>query len=182
MRPWRRTLVTLLHAATLALAACAQTHDESCPGRVIAALALHGQLDPATSGCAVPPADGWTPPDTLPVGLPDGTFDAVFAWDDGAQQLAYCTGGSHAAVLRGTQTGDHLRAEVTLPGAVLAACAATCTPLMTVVVEGDLAATGSPVAFSGTLTETFDGSTGDCGPCQLPCRSTYVLTGTGSSP
>ena len=171
----RLPLLALVPAASLALAACDRTRDESCPGVAIAALALHGALDQAS--CAIPPAGGWNPPDMLPQGQPEGTFDAVFSWDQAAQQVAYCTGGQHAVVLRGQRTGEHLRAEVTLPGAVLAGCATTCEPLMTVVVEGDLSASATPVTFTGTLTETFDQSTGDCAPCQLPCTSRYTLTG-----
>lgn len=173
----RRLLLVLLPAASLALAACEQTTGEGCPGRTLAMLALHGDLDLAATGCAVPPAAGWTVPATLPAA--GGTFEAQFAWDESTQQLAYCTGATHAAVLLGTRSGDHLRAQVTLPGAVLGACAATCTPLMTVVVEGDLSQASTPVTFTGTLTETFDdGGTGSCAPCQLPCTSAYTLTGT----
>jgi hypothetical protein len=172
-RPW---LLALLPAASLALG-CGKAREDRCPGRTIASLALHGVLDPAATGCVVAPEVGWIVPETLPPGTPDGTFDAELAWDDGAERLAYCTGGLHAATLYGTRAGDHIHAEVRLPAAVLASCAATCTPVMSVVVEGDLSA-GSPVTFSGTLTETFDGSSGDCAPCQLPCTSSYTLTGT----
>ncbi len=179
MRSSRFPLLAVLPAASLALGACEGTRNQECPGQVIASLALHGDLDVAATGCVVPPAAGWTVPATLPDGTPDGTFGAVFTWDDAGQRLAYCAGGSHAAVLYGTRTGDHLHAEVTLPGAALGACATTCTPLMTVVVDGELTSTSSPATFSGTLTETFDQSSGSCTPCQLPCTSTYTLTGAG---
>lgn len=179
MRASRLPLLALVPAASLALAACDKTRDEGCPGRVIAALALHGDLDAAATGCAVPPGAGWAVPATLPDGQPHGTFDAIFAWDDAGQRLAYCTDGPHAAVLFGTRSGDHLHAQVTLPGAVLGSCASTCTPLMTVVVDGELSSATSPLTFSGTLTETFDDGADSCAPCQLPCTSTYALTGTG---
>jgi hypothetical protein len=172
-------LLALVPAASLALAACERNRDRGCPGQVFAVLALHGALDAAATGCAVPPQAGWNVPATLPDGTQDGTFDAVLAWDQGAQQLAYCSGGSHAAPLLGTRSGDHLRAQVTIPGAVLGQCAVTCTPFMTVTVEGDLSASTSPMTFTGTLTETFEDGAGDCGVCQLPCTSTYALTGTG---
>jgi len=165
--------------AVLALAAC-QSQPAGCPGRVIASLALHGTLDVTATGCATPPAAGWTAPATLPDGSPDATFRAVFTWDDAGQQLAYCSGGPHAAVLYGTRDGDHVHAEITLPGAALGACAATCAPLMTVVIDGDLSPAGSPPAFSGTLTETYDQSQLPCEPCVLPCTSTYAVTGTGT--
>ncbi len=178
MRPSRLPPLALALAASLALAACEKSRDQGCPGRVIAALALHGDLDTAATGCVVPPGGGWTVPATLPDAPPDGTFDAEFTYDDAGQRLAYCSGGPHAAALYGTRSGDHLHAEVTLPGAVLGSCAATCTPLMTVVVDGDLSSGSSPVTFSGTLTETFHDSTDSCAPCQLPCTSVYVLSGT----
>ncbi len=178
LRPLRPPAAALAVAASLALAACDAARSEGCPGHVIAALALHGDLDAAATGCVAPPAGGWTVPATLPEAPPDGTFDAEFTYDDATQQLAYCTGAPHAAALLGTRSGDHLHAEITLPGAVLGGCGATCTPLMTVVVDGDLSSTTSPATFSGTLTETFHDSTDSCAPCQLPCTSTYVLTGT----
>lgn len=178
-----RLPLLLLPAISLALAACERPRDEGCPGQVIASLALHGELDQA--GCAVPPAGGWEVPDRLPDGPPlapgdpTPTFAALFAWDEAAQRLSYCPGVSHAAVLHGTRSGDHLRVETTLPGAVLDGCRATCTPLMTVLVEGDLSGgNGTPLTFSGALTETFDRSPGSCEPCQLPCASRYLLTGT----
>lgn len=178
MRSSRLPLLALVPAASLALGACEGTRNQECPGHVIASLALHGELDLAATGCVVAPAAGWTVPATLPGGPPDGVFGAVFTWDEAGQRLAYCSGGTHAAALYGTRTGDHLHAEITLPGAALGACAATCTPLMTVVVDGDLVSTSSPATFSGTLTETFDQSSGSCGACQLPCTSKYALTGT----
>jgi hypothetical protein len=180
------SLRSLAPVALLALAACSQPVDVSCPGNVIASLALHGVRDDAATGCVVPPAAGWNVPATLPdvpappPGDPLPTFDAVFAWDAPSSQLAYCTRRPHAAVLLGTMNGGHVHAEVTLPGAVLSACASTCTPLMTMVVEGDLAGGGGvPQTFTGTLTESYDGGTGPCDVCQLPCTSTYALTGTG---
>ena len=178
MRPSRLSLLALLPAASLALPACDRTRDEGCPGQVIAALALHGDLDAAATGCTVPPSGGWSVPATIPEGQPQGTFDAVFAWDDAGQRLAYCAGGPHAAVLHGTRSGDHLHAQVTLQGAVLGSCASTCTPLVTTVVDGDLSTGSSPVTFSGRLTETFEQGADSCAPCQLPCTSTYLLTGT----
>ncbi len=179
MRNPRPPLPALLLAAPLALAACGRNADEGCPGRVIAALALHGELDAASTGCAVPPVAGWIVPATLPPGPPFGTFAAVFTYDDAQQRLAYCTGNRHAAVLYGTRSGDHLHAEVTLPGAVLGGCAATCAPLSTVVVDGDLSPASTPVTYSGTLAESFHDGIGSCAPCVLPCTSTYALTGTG---
>jgi hypothetical protein len=128
--------------------------------------------DDAGTGCVAPPGTGWAPPAAL------SPFDASFRWDAGTGVLAYCAGGSRAAVLLGTRDGDHLRAEVTIPGAVLGECAVTCAPLTTVVVEGDLGGGGgAPQTFAGTLTETFDGGAGPCGACQLPCTTRYTVTG-----
>jgi hypothetical protein len=172
-------------AAALALAGCAPQATEDCPGALLASLALHGTLDAGASGCVAPPGGGWVVPATLPDRAPTAadpvpTFHATFRQDAGTDAIAYCTGRQHAAVLQGARTGDHLRAEVTLSGAVLGACAATCRPLVTEVVEGDLTAGqgGAPATFAGTLTETFDGGDGPCGGCQLPCTSRYVLEGT----
>ncbi len=174
-----RSLVLVLVPAMVALlAACDPSSDDGCPGETIARMAMHGTLDAAATGCVVPPQGGWVVPATLPDGSPDATTSALFSWDGAAQRLAYCTGGSKSAVLYGTREGDHLHAQVTVDGAILGLCAPTCTPLMTVVVDGELASGASPRTFTGTLTETFDGSTGDCGTCRLPCTSTYALTGT----
>jgi len=178
-----RSLVPI--AALAALAGCSEPAAESCPGVLLATLALHGVRDDAATGCAVPPAGGWIVPATVPDRAPTEqdpvpTFNASFRWDAATGTLAYCTGQPHAAVLLGTRTGDHLRAEVTLGGAVLGACSVTCQPLTTVVVEGDLTdpGDGSPAAFAGAMTETFDGGAGPCAPCQLPCTSRYTLAGT----
>ncbi len=170
-------LVALTALAAL-LCGCIRNETEQCPGGVIAQLALHGTL--ASSACVVPPASGWTVPVALPDVTPTAanpvpTFTADLSWDEDAGQLAYCTGDSHSAVLLGTRSGDHLRAEVTLEGAVLSSCAVTCAPRTTLVVEGDLA--GEPPSFTGTLTETLDDSAGSCGSCVLPCTSVYDLTG-----
>jgi len=179
MPPAPRLLLALLAAASLALPACEQETSGGCPGKALATLALHGVLDAAASGCAVPPTGGWNVPATLPDGTPDGTYQAVFSWDQGSQELAYCTGGPHSAVLRGTRDGDLVHASVTIPGAVLGQCSTACTPLMTVTVDGVLDTGAVPVTFTGTLTEAFDDSPGSCGTCQLPCTSVYDLTGTG---
>jgi hypothetical protein len=173
----------LAAAALAALAAllpgCVRNETEQCPGLVIAALALHGTL--ASTGCVVPPP-GWSVPAALPDAAPTAadpvpTFAADFAFDEGAGRLAYCTRDPHSAVLLGTRSGDHLRAEVTLPGAVLSSCAASCAPLTTLVVEGDLSGAGGSPSFTGTLTETLDDSAGACGGCVLPCTSVYDLAG-----
>lgn len=172
-------------AATLALAGCASQAAEDCPGAPLVSLALHGTLDAGATGCATPPGGGWVVPATLPDRAPTAadpvpSFHGSFRQDAGTDAIAYCTGRQHAAVLHGVRTGDHLRAEVTLSGAVLGACAATCRPLVTEVIEGDLTAGqgGAPATFAGTMTETFDGGDGLCGDCQLPCTSRYVLSGT----
>ncbi|HVO20044.1 MAG TPA: hypothetical protein VMU15_12360 [Anaeromyxobacter sp.] len=162
-----RDLVALAAAVALATG-CTPQASASCPGQLVAALAMSGVLDAADTGCATPPAAGWSVPASL-------SFDADFSWDGVSGQLAYCAGGTHAAVLYGTRSGDHLHAEATVQGAVLSVCASTCTPLMTVAVDGDLSP-GAP-AFTGTLTESFHDSTGGCSPCALPCTSTYALTG-----
>jgi hypothetical protein len=163
-----RGALGLALAGSALLAGCTPQATASCPGRLVAALAMTGTLDAGATGCAAPPAAGWSVPGSL-------SFDADFDWDDATGRLAYCAGGSHAAVLYGTRSGDHLRAEVTVQGAALSACSRSCAPLMTLVVEGDLAS-GTP-AFTGTLTESFQGAGGDCSPCVLPCTSTYALTG-----
>jgi len=181
-----RTAAGLALLSLLAAAGCTNSTSEGCGGEVIASLSLHGILDDTATGCAVPPPGGWSVPATLPAapapvsGQPVPTFPAAFTWDPSTQQLSYCAGGSHAAVLHGTMEGGHVRAEATVGGAVLGVCAATCTPQMTVVVEGDLTGgSGAPATFTGTLTETFDQSAGSCAPCQLPCASVYALAGTG---
>lgn len=169
-------------AAALLAASCAQSPAQDCPGEPLAFLSLRGIRDDAATGCATPPAGGWVVPATLPTTAPtadnpEPTFSATLetTGDDG---VAYCTSATRAAVLHGTYAGTHLRVEVTVPGAVLGACAATCRPLMTEVIEGELDAG----TFTGTLTETFDGGVGPCGDCQLPCTSRYVLTGTARAP
>ena len=167
--PGVRDLAALAAAVALA-AGCTPQASASCPGQLVAALAMSGILDAGDTGCATPPAAGWS--ESVPLTL---SFDADFSWDGVSGQLAYCAGGTHAAVLYGTRSGDHLHAEATVPGAVLSVCSSTCTPLMTVVVDGDLSP-GTP-AFTGTLVESFHDSTGDCSPCALPCTSTYALTG-----
>jgi hypothetical protein len=172
-----------LAALALAAAACGQpTTGEDCGGDAIAVLGLRGVRDDAGTGCAVPPPEGWTVPQTLPVSSADdpaAAFHAEFRADSGSGAVVYCTRQAHAALLRGTRTGGHLRVTATLSGAVLGACAATCAPLVTEVIEGDLVpgAGGAEPAFTGVLTETFDGGAGPCGACQLPCTSRYVLTG-----
>lgn len=170
-------------AAALASTGCAQDAEEDCAGETLAVLELHGERDDAATGCVVPPEGGWVVPATLPDVAPTDevpvpTFTATIKEAGGA--LSYCTRGAHAAVLRGARTGDHLRVEVVIPGAVFGACAATCRPRMTEVVEGDLVpgAGDAPATFTGALTETFDGGAGPCGACALPCTSRYVLTGT----
>ncbi len=167
-------------ALARALAACGQAASEDCGGELVAALALHGVRDDAGTGCAVPPPGGWNVPATLPAGASDATaaIHVQFRADAGSDAIASCTGQAHEAVLRGTRTGDHVKVQVTIPGAVLGACAATCAPLVTEVIEGDLVAGAGEIAsFSGTLTESFDGGAGPCGACVLPCTSRYVLTG-----
>jgi hypothetical protein len=157
-------------AAAIAIAAgCTPQASATCPGQPIAALTITGTLVASATGCATPPSAGWSVPGSL------GPLDADLRWDEGSGQLAYCAGGSHAAVLYGTRSGGHVRAGATVAGALLAACAATCTPQDTVVVEGELSS-GTP-AFTGTLTESFHDSDGACSPCALPCTSTYALTG-----
>lgn len=179
----RRTGVAALLPLCL-LVGCADPATEDCPGDTLVDLALRGVRDDAATGCEVAPAGGWIVPATLPDGAPDGTiptptFLATFR-QLGGDQIAYCLEEGRAAVLQGARTGDHLRVEITLPGAVLGACAATCRPLMREVIEGDLAPSqgGAPATFTGTLTETFEDGVGPCGDCRLPCRSTYALTGT----
>ena len=155
-----------------ALAACARPAGERGPGEVLAELRIEGVRDDAGTGCVAPPEGGWDVPDPLPA------FDAEFRWDEDAATLAFCPAGPHAAVLRGTRVGNHVHAEASLPGAVVGSCAASCLPMTTVVIEGDLAGgDGAPLTFAGTLTETFDGGTGPCGACQLPCTSRYLVTG-----
>jgi hypothetical protein len=167
----------------LALAtACSTQTGEDCPGEILVSLALRGVRDDGHTGCVVPPSGGWVVPATLPDRAPtrdDPTpsFHASFRQLDGAG-IAYCSDASRAAVLRGTRTGDTLAVERTLSGAVLGSCAATCQPRVTERIEGVLVEQdGAPATFTGTLTETFEGSDG-CGSCQLPCTSTYTLTGT----
>jgi hypothetical protein len=173
-----RLLIALLPAVSVLLPACEQNTSAGCPGAVFATLGLHGTLDAAATGCAVAPQAGWNVPAMLPDGKPDGTFVAELSWEESTQQLAYCSGGAHAAVLYGTRSGDHLHAQASVSGAVLGQCSSTCTPVMTVTVDGDLSSASSPATFTGTLTETFDDSAGDCGTCRLPCTSAYALTGT----
>ncbi len=171
-------------AALLALAACSSPIGDDCPGAQLVGLALRGVRDDAHTGCAVAPASGWVVPATLPDVAPTAddptpTFHASFRQLDG-DRIAYCAGNAHAAVLFGTRTGDVLDVQQTLSGAVLGACAATCQPQAVERVTGTLTAGvgGAPATFTGTLTETFEGSAGSCGACQLPCTSTYALTGT----
>lgn len=172
-RPAPLGLALAVALALAGLAGCASSPGEPCPGELLAALRVEGVRDDAGTGCVSPPDGGWSAPAAL------APFDATFRWDAETGTLAYCAGGPHAAVLRGTRDGDHLRAAVTVPGAVLGRCAATCLPLMTVEIEGDLSGGGgAPLAFAGTLTETFDGGAGPCGACQLPCASRYAVTGT----
>lgn len=169
--------------AGLALsAACARQAGEDCPGQTLVALSLRGVRDDAHTGCVVPPSGGWLVPATLPDRAPTDddptpSFHASFRQLDGAE-IAYCSDRPRAAVLRGTRTGDTLAVERTLSGAVLGSCAATCQPRVTERIEGVLVEpAGAPATFTGTLTETFEESDG-CGACQLPCTSTYSLTGT----
>ncbi len=174
MRPPRPAAAHALLAIAGALAACARPAGESCPGELFAELRIEGVLDRAGTGCVAPPEGGWEVPDPLPA------FDAELRWDEDAETFAFCPAGPHAAVLRGTREGNHVRAEASLPGgAVLGPCAASCLPTTTVAIEGDLAGgDGAPLTFAGPLTATFDGGTGPCGVCQLPCTSQYLVTGS----
>jgi hypothetical protein len=170
VRAQLRTAVAAAGLLGLAPACTTQT-GLTCPGQRVASLAMQGTLDDGATGCVTPPPGGWSVKPAI-------SFDADFTFEDALGRLDYCSGGPHAAPLYGTRSGDHLRAEATVPGAVLAACGATCTPRMTLVVEGDLSpAAPGAATFAGTLTETFDDSTGGCGACVLPCTSTYDLAG-----
>jgi len=180
----RAALLPLAALSWLALVpACSTPAGEDCPGRTLVALSLRGTRDDAGTGCVAPPSGGWVVPATLPDRAPTAddptpSFRASFReLDEGG--IAYCSASERAAVLHGRRTGDALEVQRTLSGAVLGACAATCLPRVTERIEGVLVpAQGSePATFTGTLTETFDGSGGDCGACQLPCTTVYVLTG-----
>jgi hypothetical protein len=171
-----------LALAALVAASCAQSPAQDCPGEPLAFLSLRGVRDDAATGCVAPPVDGWVVPAVLPTTAPtaerpEPTFSATLE-TTGGDGVAYCTAAPRAAVLYGVQSGTHVRVEVTMPGAVLGACAPTCRPIMTEVIEGEL----EGGAFTGTLTERFDGGVGDCGVCVLPCASRYVLTGTARTP
>ena len=173
MRPVLARLLTAVAAAALLGLApgCTTQPGLTCPGQRVASLAMQGALDAGATGCATPPPGGWSVKPAI-------SFDADFTWEEALGRLDYCSGGFHAAPLYGTRSGDHLRVEGAVPGAVLAACGATCTPRMALVIEGDLSpAAQGAVTFAGTLTETFDDSAGGCGACVLPCTSTYDLSG-----
>lgn len=171
-------------AAVLALA-CGSRTEEKCPGEALGTFALQGRRVDAATACVVDPAGGWvsavpaTIPDTLAQD-PTAAFSATLSYDPAQGLAALCTGRSLGAVLFGSRAGDHVRVEASAGSAVLAACASTCSAILTVIVEGYLtAATASaPATFTGTLVERMDAASGGCAPCTLPCTATYALDGT----
>ncbi|MGC4000574.1 MAG: hypothetical protein QM767_25265 [Anaeromyxobacter sp.] len=183
--PARRAALAAVAALALA-AGCAPREPEGCPGRTFARLRLAGPL--VSGACLADPGGGWEVPASYPEDPnPDDavvpTILGTFALDEGSGETLFCSGHRLAAPLRGPRDGDHVRLEVTLQGAVLAACASTCEPLTTVVLDGTLTGTagGGATGFEGTLTETqhdappaSDGSDA-CAPCQLPCTTIYSL-------
>lgn len=189
MRSPRSTLAPRALAAALALAlaaGCAKSDEASCPGgATIGVFALQGRRVDAATACAAGPDGGWAAavPATLPLALetdPTATFTVTLSGDAVTGTVALCRGGSHAAVLEGTRTGDHLRLEAAGGTGVLAPCAATCTAGLTTVVEGDLVpdASGGPLRFTGTWVERMEAVAGSaCGPCTLPCTATYTIEG-----
>jgi hypothetical protein len=184
----RRALVAL----ALAAAACSEEPSgQDCPGAVLARLQLHGTL--VEAACAADPDGAYAVPLAYPADPdPDDgvvpTAGAVLAFDAASGEAALCNGNRYAAPPRGPRTGDHLRLEASVAGAVLAGCGG-CRPRTTVVIEGDLSgpAGGAPTAFAGTLTETLHdpepvpGGANPCSPCVLPCAATYTLHGTAES-
>jgi len=162
------------------VAGCSQTTAPACPGEPIGNFLLSGTLLPEETACSPDlPAPGWA--SLVP---PTVSFQAILASTPASGSAALCAGRKLGDLLIGTLTGSHLRVEVTVPGAILSACSATCGAVMTEVVEGDLAAgTGGVTTFQGTLVDQMDpdpsAPAGSCGACSLPCTSTYTLTGTG---
>ena len=184
----RRPVFTAPRALAVAVAValgCGGADQEACPGEPIGAFAFQARRVDAATACVTDPPGGWASavPATIPGALaedPAATFPATLSQQPSQGTAALCTGRSLGAVLFGTRAGDHVHVEASAGSAVLAACASTCSATLTVVVDGDLApaTAGAPIGFQGTLVERMDATGGGCGPCTLPCTSTYALEGT----
>jgi hypothetical protein len=187
-------LAVLTGLVAPALAACSSAPGATCPGAAVAAVQLTfiRTAQGCANGTAPKKSDGVTddwdalykpligyaeaaPPDRTPVSV-------TFGYGPGAGAAALCTGKPWATPLTGTVAvavaGDTIDVAARTDGAVLAACAATCTVTAEQQVTGLLARdpTGAITGFAGTLVET-DTPRPDatCGPCTGPCTATWQL-------
>jgi hypothetical protein len=176
------------------LAACSSGSEEVCPGAAVAALSFGSGArvaagDAALAGldlaatvpdCPFPTPSGTQAPPAFPSSLP--SFRATLAFDDFSQVAALCRPAK--AVLYGGRAGTRYTVEGSTTGAVLDACAPSCSAILRAVVVGDvtLDGTGAATAFDGALTEIVtpvDGSgCGTCFPDPAGCAARYLLHGT----
>ena len=184
--PRRSATLALALALLPPLAACSgESSASSCPGERVAAFHFTGERvaagDPAIAGLdPTPAADDCAPPVGYPpVGAALPEFDAVLTHDPVTAAAAMCKSGG--IVLYGARSGARYDVETGTTGAVLGACAETCTAGLRLVVAGHVATApdGEPTEFVGGLFETMSALDGSlCGEaCTLPCEARYAVTG-----
>jgi hypothetical protein len=184
--PRRSAALALLLALLPPLAACSgDSSTSTCPGERVASFRFTGTRvaggDPTFAALdPTPAAPDCTPPVGYPpVGEPLPAFDALLTHDPVTAAAALCKPGG--IVLYGERSGANYAVETGTTGAVLGACAETCTAGMRLVVAGKVAtsADGEPTTFDGWLFETMSALDGSlCGGCTLPCEARYRVTGT----
>ncbi len=187
----RRARPAALAAAVGAavLSACSSPPAFECPGT---ALALLGFASPPRLPAGDARLAGLDPVPDVPdctggVGaFPDplAAFQATLAYDPASQVAAFCRVQGNA-VLYGTLGGTRFHADARTDGAVLTACAATCTAILSTTVEGDVteAPGGAVTAFDGALVEVLTPvAPADCGTCFATppgaCAARYLLHGS----
>jgi hypothetical protein len=149
-----------------------------CPEAAVARFQFTGTLTDVACASGGPAAGVNTlfPPSIVP-------FEAIISYTPGGAGAAVCPLNKRAEPFMGTHGGpggDHV--DVSLQTSSYVSDCGLCAAIDVQQVVGDLQRdqAGTPIAFTGTLVDTFTLDTSvagaTCAPCGTPCHGTYALT------
>jgi hypothetical protein len=111
------------------------------------------------------------------------SFSAEISYTPGGVGAAICPDKSRADPMVGTHSGaGGDRLDVSLQTSGFVSACNLCAAVFVQQIVGDLQRDqgGTPIGFTGTLTDSFALDTtvagADCTPCVTPCHGTYALT------
>lgn len=186
-----------LPALLLALSGCTSSVGVTdCPGLAVASFDFVAARAASDAGCTAvlgPPDYTGAPPDfaaLYPLQIPGRPTRLTVAYATQGGAVALCTSTPGATPFSGTRApgggGEAITASVETSGAVLTACASTCSVTVRQVIDGVIhrdPLTLAVTSFSGTLTETDTALAGStCTPCVAPCTATYTFDLTPVTP